>query len=141
MVALHCAVPDAVPDPPVLVNQVTEVTPTLSVAVPLKAIDDADVDTEVDEGVIIVSDGGVVLPPMLVVVVVVVVVVAVVVGVVVVGVVVGVVETAVRVTVENCETLVNPSVDLTVIVFDPIASGRFAMLHAVPLTCAVPEAG
>ena len=63
--ALHCVVPvvptlEAVPDPPVFVAQVTDATPTLSVAVPLNAIDAVGVDTDVEAGTAIVSDGGVV---------------------------------------------------------------------------------
>jgi hypothetical protein len=60
MVADHFVVPEAVPDPPVLVVQLTEATPTLSAAVPLKLIEAAVVDTVVDDGELIVIDGGVV---------------------------------------------------------------------------------
>jgi hypothetical protein len=59
-VALHCVVPAATPTPPVLVDHVTEVTPTLSLAIPLKTIDAAEVETDVDDGVMMVSEGGVV---------------------------------------------------------------------------------
>jgi hypothetical protein len=63
-VALHCTVPvvpvlEAVPAPPVLVVHVTEVTPTLSLATPLNAIEAVEVDTDVDEGDRMVSEGGV----------------------------------------------------------------------------------
>jgi hypothetical protein len=58
--ALHCVVPTAVPAPPVLVVHVTDVTPTLSLATPLKTIDADDVDTDVEEGVVMVIEGGVV---------------------------------------------------------------------------------
>ena len=128
-VALHCVVPDAVPAPPVFVAQVTVFTPTLSLAVPLNASDDAEVETDVDDGIEIVSAGGVVSPVPVVVVVVVV-------GVVVVVVVAA---AAVRVTTAVCETCVTLSLAVTVIVFDPIASGRFIMLHALPMIAAVPE--
>ena len=63
IVALHCVVPLAVPDAPVLVDQVTLFTPTLSLAVPLNSMEDAEVETPVDEGELIVSDGGVVSGP------------------------------------------------------------------------------
>jgi hypothetical protein len=58
--ALQRVVPDAVPDPPVLVTQVTVVTPTLSLAVPLNTIVADEVETEVDDGEAIVSEGAVV---------------------------------------------------------------------------------
>ena len=48
--ALHGPVPDAVPADPVLVDQVTATTPTLSAAVPLNVIAAADVETAVAEG-------------------------------------------------------------------------------------------
>jgi hypothetical protein len=54
-------VPLAVPDCPVFVDQVTEVTPTLSLAVPLNAMVAAEVDTEVAPGDATVKVGGVVL--------------------------------------------------------------------------------
>ena len=121
--ALHCVVPDAVPEPPVFVAQVTVFTPTLSVAVPLNASDDAEVETDVDDGIEIVSAGGVVSTVPVVGVVVVVVVVV----------------TAARVTTAVCETCVTLSLAVTVIVVDPIASGRFTTLHALPIIAAVPE--
>ena len=57
------AVPLAVPVCPVLVAQVTEVTPTLSLDVPLKAIVAADVETEVPPGDAMVNVGAVVSVP------------------------------------------------------------------------------
>jgi hypothetical protein len=62
-VALHCVVlvvptPDAVPAPPVLVDHVTEVTPALSLAVPLNTIDAAEVETDVEDGDRMVNEGG-----------------------------------------------------------------------------------
>jgi hypothetical protein len=63
MEALHCVVPAAVPAPPVLVDQVTAATPTVSLDVPLKARDGDDVEMLVDEGELIVSEGGVVSVP------------------------------------------------------------------------------
>ena len=53
-------VPAAVPDWPRFVDQVTCVTPTLSLAVPAKAMEVALVDTEVAPGVLMVNVGGVV---------------------------------------------------------------------------------
>ena len=52
--------PFAVPDGPVLVAQVTDVTPALSVAVPLKRMLDEVVETEVAPGLAMTKDGGVV---------------------------------------------------------------------------------
>lgn len=57
--AVQLVVPLAVPDCPVLVAQVTAVTPRLSLAVPAKLIEDAVVETEVDAGDVMVSEGGV----------------------------------------------------------------------------------
>jgi len=57
---LQVAVPDAVPEEPVLVDHVTDVTPTLSLAEPLKEIEAAEVPTVVEEGELTVSVGGVV---------------------------------------------------------------------------------
>lgn len=54
------AVPEAVPDCPVLVAQATEATPTLSLDVPEKVIEDAEVDIVLDDGDKIVNVGGVV---------------------------------------------------------------------------------
>jgi hypothetical protein len=56
-------VPLAVPEPPVFVDHVTLVTPTLSLAVPLNAMVEADVDTLVAPGDPIVNAGGVVSVP------------------------------------------------------------------------------
>src|SRR5579872_6877592 len=53
-------VPAATPDCPVLVAQVTDVTPTLSLAVPENVMEDAVVEMEVDDGEAIVRVGGVV---------------------------------------------------------------------------------
>ena len=58
IVAVHCVVPAAVPDWAVLVDQVTDVTPAPSLAVPLKTMVADEVAIEVDEGLVIVSDGG-----------------------------------------------------------------------------------
>lgn len=66
IVALHCVVPIAFPAPPVLVDHVTEVTPTLSLAEPLKTIDDAEVEIEDEDGEAMVSEGGVVSAAVLV---------------------------------------------------------------------------
>src|SRR5579885_650906 len=62
MVADQRVVPEAVPEEPVLVDQVTLTTPTLSEAVPEKGMDDASVERLVPPGEMIVSDGGVVSP-------------------------------------------------------------------------------
>jgi hypothetical protein len=56
---LHCVVPAAVPAPPVLVDHVTEFTPTLSLEVPVNMMLDAEVETNVDEGEVMVTLGGV----------------------------------------------------------------------------------
>ena len=58
--AVHCVVPAAVPDPPVLVAHVIAVTPTLSLAVPLTTIEVAAVEITADEEEVIASCGGVV---------------------------------------------------------------------------------
>lgn len=138
-VALHCVVPVDVPAPPVLVVQVTDVTPTLSLAVPLKTIDAAEVETDVDAGDIMVNEGGVVFAEGA--------------GDAGVGVGVGVGvgagvgagtgagtggDACVRVIAADCETSVTPSVAVTTTVFDPIVNGKFVMLHAPPATCPVP---
>jgi len=60
IVADQLVVPEAVPDWPVLVAQVTEATPAASLEVPEKVIDDAEVSTEVEDGDRMVSAGGVV---------------------------------------------------------------------------------
>lgn len=56
-------IPLGVPDWPVLVDHVTDVTPTLSLAVPLNVIVEAEVDTDVAPGEEIVNVGGVVSVP------------------------------------------------------------------------------
>ena len=61
-VADHCVVPVAVPEPPVEVLHATAVTPTLSLAVPLTAMEAEEVATIVNPGETILSDGGVVFP-------------------------------------------------------------------------------
>src|SRR5690242_864029 len=61
--AVHCVVPEAVPEAPMLVDQVTFVTPTLSDAMPLKTIDAALVETLVPPGAVIVRAGAVMSPP------------------------------------------------------------------------------
>ena len=53
-------VPVAVPEPPVELDQVTCVTPTLSLAVPLTTIELAEVDTVLLAGETMDNDGGVV---------------------------------------------------------------------------------
>ena len=60
MVQVQLMVPVAVPDWPVLVDQVILVTPTLSLAVPLNAIVEALVEMEVAPGDAMVNVGGVV---------------------------------------------------------------------------------
>lgn len=56
-------VPEAEPEPPVELVQVTCATPRLSCAVPLTTIELTDVETKVEAGDRIVSDGGAELPP------------------------------------------------------------------------------
>ena len=56
----HLLVPEAVPEYPVELVHFTAATPTLSLAVPLTAMEEEDVATMVDPGETIVSDGGVV---------------------------------------------------------------------------------
>ena len=53
MVALHCDVPEAVPDCPKLFDHVTDAT--LPPAVPVKTIEVADVETDVDPGDVMAS--------------------------------------------------------------------------------------
>ena len=60
--AVQCEVPLTAPDLPVLVDQLTAVTPTLSLAVPLMLIDADEVETEDADGEVRVMDGGVVSP-------------------------------------------------------------------------------
>jgi hypothetical protein len=62
-VAFQALVPLAIPESPVELAHLTEVTPTLSEAVPLKTRLDAVVETIVDPGEPIVNDGGVVSAP------------------------------------------------------------------------------
>lgn len=111
------AVPLAVPDCPMFVDHVTEVTPTLSVAVPLNEIAVAVVETVVPPGAEMVSVGGVVsVPPPL--------------------------EGGVavcRVTLTICVTMLDPAVAVTVMVFAPIARAMLEIVHgAEPV--ALPEA-
>ena len=58
----HLAVPAAVPEYPFEVVHFTATTPTLSLAVPLTAMEAEDVATIVNPGERILSDGGVVSP-------------------------------------------------------------------------------
>jgi hypothetical protein len=60
IVADHCVVPEATPDAPVEVVHFTAVTPTLSVAVPLKTIVPEYAEAMLDPGERIANDGGVV---------------------------------------------------------------------------------
>ena len=59
-VADQLLVPEAVPESPVELVHFTAATPTLSVAVPLTAMETKDVATTVNAGETILSDGGVV---------------------------------------------------------------------------------
>ena len=61
-VADHLVVPEAVPEYPVELVHFTAATPTLSLAVPLIAMEAEEVDTIVNPGATILSDGGVVSP-------------------------------------------------------------------------------
>ena len=61
-VADHLLVPEAVPEYPVELIHFTAATPTLSLAVPLNAMEAEDVATIVSPGDMILSDGGVVSP-------------------------------------------------------------------------------
>jgi hypothetical protein len=58
--ALQAVAPVAVPEPPKLFAQMTVVTPILSLTVPLIVIEDSAVETVVEEGEAMVSEGGVV---------------------------------------------------------------------------------
>ena len=60
LAAVHIRVPVAVPEAPVDVDHATELTPTLSEAIPWKVIVPALVETMVDAGFVMVSEGGVV---------------------------------------------------------------------------------
>lgn len=105
-----------------LVAQLTEVTPTLSLAVPLNAIVADEVEIEVAPGDAMVNAGGVVSLP-------------------VVGGVAGgavVVGAVCRVTVTTCDTWAEPDVAVTVIVFTPTVSGIFEIVQAA-LPVARPE--
>ena len=62
MLADQDAVPAATPEPPVELVHFTAATATLSFAVPLIAIDEADVEVMLNPGVLICSEGGVVSP-------------------------------------------------------------------------------
>lgn len=59
----HVLVPEAVPEPPVEVVHLTDVTATLSEAVPLNAMDAAEVDAIVRDGALICIVGDVVSLP------------------------------------------------------------------------------
>src|ERR1700690_3470864 len=108
MEALHCVVPAAVPEVPVLVDQATAVTPVLSLAVPLMPMDAEAVAMEDEDGELMVSVGGVVsfVP---------------VVGVA--GAVGAGDETAVRVTINTCEMRLTVSLAVIVIEFEPVTNG------------------
>jgi hypothetical protein len=110
-------VPLAVPDCPMFVDQVTDVTPTLSLAVPLNSIVADDVETAVPPGAAIVKVGGVVSvpPPPL-------------------G---GVAAAFCLVTVTICVTWLDPAVAVNVMVFTPIANAMLEIVHAA-LPAAVP---
>jgi hypothetical protein len=105
-----------------LVDQVTDVTPTLSLAVPLNAIVADDVEMVVAPGDAIVNVGGVVsapVPPPLV------------------GGVAG--GGVCLVTVTTWETWLDPAVAVTVIVLTPIASVIFEIIQAPALPVALPD--
>ena len=112
-------VPFAVPDWPVLVDHVTEVTPVLSLAVPLNEIVAAEVETDVAPGETIVNVGGAVSGPP--------------------PVVVGGADAACLVIVTDCETWLDPAVAVTVIVLAPMASAIFEIVHADAEPDAVPD--
>jgi hypothetical protein len=57
--AVHCAVPEAVPAPPVEVDHRTEVTPVLSLAVPLNKIEADEAETMLPAGDAMAIEGGV----------------------------------------------------------------------------------
>lgn len=113
-------VPPATPDAPVLVAQVTCVTPVLSLATPLNVITAAVVETDVAPGEVMVNVGGVVSVPVP-------------------GLDVGD-DDACRVMVTVCETRLDPAEATTVIVFAPIARGMFEIVQAAAVPRAVPEA-
>ena len=62
MLADQDAVPAATPDPPVELVHFTAATATLSLAIPLTAIDEAGLEVMVNPGALICSEGGVVSP-------------------------------------------------------------------------------
>ena len=62
MLADQDAVPAATPDPPVELVHFTTATATLSLAVPLIAIDEPDVEVMVNPGALTCSEGGVLSP-------------------------------------------------------------------------------
>ena len=95
-------VPEATPDWPRFVAHVIATTPTLSLAVPFKVIEAADVETDVDAGETIVRLGAVVS---------------------------GVAEAACRITVMEREVDVEPWIAVRVIVFDPTISGTPEIVH------------
>jgi hypothetical protein len=110
-------VPLAVPDCPIFVDHATDVTPTLSLAVPPNAIVADVVEIVVPPGDEIVNVGGVVSvpdPPPLV-------------------------GGAVLVTVTTCDTWLDPAVAVTMMVFTPIASAIFEIVHAAAVPAALPD--
>ncbi len=113
IVAVHCAAPEAVPEAPVFVDQVTDAIPALLAAVPLKGIDAAVVETEVAAGDAMTSAGGPVGP--------------------------GGVEVNSRDTLNACETFVALSDATTVMRLAPVTSGIGGMVQEDE-PCAEPEA-
>jgi len=95
-------VPIAVPELPVLVDQVTAVTPTLSLAVPVNIMDAEVVEIVAAEGDAMVNVGGVVS---------------------------GGPAAACRTTTTDLMTRLEPDAAVTVIVLEPVASGIFKMLQ------------
>lgn len=110
-------VPLAVPDCPIFVDHATDVTPTLSLAVPPNAIVADVVEIVVPPGDEIVNVGGVVSVPDPL----------------------PLVGGAVLVTVTTCDTWLDPAVAVTVIVFTPIASAIFDIVHAPVVPVALPD--
>jgi hypothetical protein len=108
-------VPLAVPEEPVLVVQVTAVTPTLSLAVPLIAMEAAEVETVAEAGEAIDSEGGVVSWD-------------------------GSGGVLWRVTLTDFVTRLVPAVAVIVMVFVPDARGTPAMVQAEAEPWAVPDA-
>ena len=110
-------VPLAVPDCPIFVDQMTDVTPTLSLAIPANEIVADEVEIVVAPGDEIVNVGGVASvpdPPPLE-------------------------GTAVLVIVTTRDTLFDPIVAATVIVLTPIASVMFEIVHAAAVPAALPD--